>query len=120
MVRVPVTAVKWSTWKRYCGTLGISMGRAIAALVEYELCGVVDVAGKEPVFLPEPEQRLGDRKAALVGWERSLEVRERWLRESERRMGSVSLSPPTPAAKVGRSDPCPCRSGLKYKRCQGR
>ena len=24
---------------------------------------------------------------------------------------------PTPADKVGRNDPCPCGSGLKYKKC---
>ncbi len=33
MVRVPVSPAKWSTWKRYCGAAGISMGRAIAALI---------------------------------------------------------------------------------------
>ena len=25
-----------------------------------------------------------------------------------------------PVEKVGRNDPCPCGSGLKYKRCHGR
>jgi len=30
MVRVPATEAKWSTWKRYCGAAGISMGRAIS------------------------------------------------------------------------------------------
>jgi hypothetical protein len=28
--------------------------------------------------------------------------------------------PPSVAKKVGRNDPCPCGSGLKYKRCCGR
>jgi uncharacterized protein len=26
---------------------------------------------------------------------------------------------PTPSAKTGRNDPCPCGSGLKYKKCHG-
>jgi SWIM/SEC-C metal-binding protein len=32
------------------------------------------------------------------------------------------LNPPTPLrhpVKVGRNDPCPCGSGLKYKKCCG-
>jgi hypothetical protein len=37
MVRVPVTPATWSTWKRYCDIAGISMGRAISALVDHEL-----------------------------------------------------------------------------------
>jgi hypothetical protein len=37
MVRVPVTEAKWSTWKRYCDAAGISMSRAIMALIEREL-----------------------------------------------------------------------------------
>ena len=46
MVRVPVTAAKWSTWKRYCDSAGISMGRAIAAMIDRELVSVFgDSAG---------------------------------------------------------------------------
>lgn len=37
MVRVPVTASKWATWKRYCDTAGISMGRAIVSLIDQEM-----------------------------------------------------------------------------------
>ena len=29
-------------------------------------------------------------------------------------------TPPAPSGPVGRNDPCPCGSGLKYKRCCGR
>jgi uncharacterized protein YecA (UPF0149 family) len=48
-----------------------------------------------------------------------------------RRMALLSLQGRAPAevmprrgrakvpAKVGRNDPCPCGSGLKYKRCHG-
>ncbi len=40
MVRVPVPPAKWSTWKRYCDSAGISMGRAIVALIDRELASV--------------------------------------------------------------------------------
>jgi uncharacterized protein YecA (UPF0149 family) len=28
--------------------------------------------------------------------------------------------PPVKKGKAGRNDPCPCGSGLKYKKCHGR
>ena len=34
--------------------------------------------------------------------------------------GSVKQQPKRVAKKVGRNDPCPCSSGLKYKKCCGR
>ena len=60
MVRVPVTEAKWSTWKRYCDTAGISMGRAIMALVERELVSAFgDSSGNDsPVFAQQAEQEL--------------------------------------------------------------
>jgi hypothetical protein len=42
MVRVPVSEAMWSTWRRYCQALGVSMGRGIAGLVANELSTVVD------------------------------------------------------------------------------
>lgn len=111
MVRVPVSEAVWSAWKRYCDALGISMGRALAALLKHELRSVVDHADGQVVFLAEFEDHVDERRAALDAREQSLADRESWIRESERRMK---------ADKIGRNDPCPCRSGLKYKRCHGR
>ena len=34
--------------------------------------------------------------------------------------GSVQPTPKRAPAKVGRNDPCPCGSGLKYKKCCGK
>lgn len=59
IVKVPVSEAVWSIRKRYRGVLGVSMGRAVGALVEHELRGVVDEAGDEPVLLAVLEQRLG-------------------------------------------------------------
>ena len=121
MVRVPVSEAVWSAWKRYCDALGISMGRAISALMKHELRSVVDNADGEPMFLTELKDRLNKRQAALDVREQSVAARERWIRESERRMRVNPNSPPLPGGitKVGRNDPCPCRSGLKYKHCHG-
>ena len=121
MVRLPVSEALWSMWKRYCAAVGISMGRAIVALVEQELRSVVKESDAEPLFLAEFEARLRERHAALDKRERILKERERWLRESGRRIRvePVPARPPVPVPKVGRNDPCPCRSGVKYKRCHG-
>ncbi len=121
MVRVPVSEAVWSTWRRYCDAIGISMGRAISSLIEQELRTVIDQGGEQPVFLTEAENRLGERQAALDKREHVLGERERWLRESERRIRATPGSRLIPAdvAKVGRNDRCPCGSGLKYKRCHG-
>ena len=40
MVRVPVTAAKWATGKRYCDSAGMAMGRAIATLIDHELASM--------------------------------------------------------------------------------
>ena len=121
MVRVPVSEAVWSTWRRYCGATGISMGRAIAVLVEHELRSVVNDVADLPVFMAEFENRRGEREAALDERERTVEERERWLRESQRRIRARPEPRLIPAgvAKVGRNDLCPCGSGLKYKRCHG-
>jgi hypothetical protein len=60
MVRVPVTASRWSTWKRYCDSAGISMGRALAAMIERELVAVLGESADDPlpVFAEQAEEEL--------------------------------------------------------------
>ena len=72
MVRVPVTPAKWATWKRYCDTAGISMGRAIAALIDHELVSVLGDRSDGPVSMFEQQapRQLADREAALTKRER--------------------------------------------------
>ena len=64
MVRVPVTAAKWSTWKRYCESAGISMGRAIVTLIDRELVSVFgDHTGDYlPVLAKQAEEELTRRQ----------------------------------------------------------
>ncbi|MGI8516684.1 MAG: SEC-C metal-binding domain-containing protein [Acidimicrobiia bacterium] len=138
MVRVPVTPAKWSTWKRYCDTAGISMGRAIAALIDHELASVFGEpsAGAVSILEEQAHRRLADREAALTKrerelsaaegrvhrlsedlrrWEREIEVRE-WRVESATKM---STQPAQIRTKTGRNERCRCGSGLKYKHCHG-
>jgi hypothetical protein len=58
MVRVPVTPSKWSTWKRYCDAAGVSMGRAIVALIDRELISAFgdQPADHLPVFAERAEE----------------------------------------------------------------
>jgi hypothetical protein len=120
-VRVPLSDAMWSTWRRYCQAIGVTMGEGIAGLVDYELGALV--SEDEPqgaVFAPELERRLVARSEALDTLERRLDEREHSLRASERllraRTRPLELSS---RSSVGRNDPCPCGSGYKYKRCHG-
>ena len=138
MVRVPVTASKWSTWRRYCESAGISMGRAIVALIDRELVGAFgDEPGDHlPVFAEQAEEELASRreqvarreeKAAVVegrlrAWDERLRTREVELEIRERRVeleARMAAQPNEAESKVGRNERCPCGSGLKYKHCHG-
>ena len=137
MVRVPVAPAKWSTWKRYCAAAGISMGRAIAALIDHELARVAENSGDDsPVLTQRTGEQLAKREADVANRERNVgEVEER-LRHRDKQLRQWEADLQTlaqrvqlaskPAAerdgsapKVGRNDRCPCRSGLKYKHCHG-
>ncbi len=139
MVRVPVTPAKWSTWKRYCESAGISMGRAIAALIEHELTDALDNSGGDAgsVFAHQAEERMAEREARLSRREdqltaveeglrrgsQQLREREGQLEARERRLEratKLAALPSTNRSKTGRNERCPCGSGLKYKHCHGR
>lgn len=138
MVRVPATEAKWATWKRYCDAAGLSMGRAIAALIDRELVSVFgEVSDDEvPVFAAEAEEELSRREAAVAdrvgrlgGEEQRLrEWGERlrlWEQELQRReqqtefVAKLAARSRATSSKIGRNERCPCGSGLKYKVCHG-
>lgn len=121
MVRMPVSEALWSTWRRYCGALGIPMGRALAALMQRELRAVVDDVDGEPIFLAQLERGVAERHAALDARERQLDAREQELRARQRSITAFPgrPQPATRGVRVGRNDPCFCGSGLKFKRCHG-
>jgi hypothetical protein len=138
MVRVSATEALWSTWKRYCDAAGISMGRAIMALVEGELVSIFgeSAVAETPVFAQRAEEQLAVRGAHLAarerdvgaaeerlrGWNDRLRLWHGELKAMEQRTELVSKLAAWPVetiSKLGRNERCPCRSGLKYKHCHG-
>jgi uncharacterized protein YecA (UPF0149 family) len=124
-VKMPVSDAVWSTWRRYCEVLGVTMGQAIAVQIGYELATVVDET-PESVF--ELLSALKDRADRLDARERELDDRksrlrraEDLLREREARLRQKSAAIPGSVTdvRVGRTEACLCGSGLKYKRCHG-
>ena len=120
-VKVPLSDAMWSTWRRYCQAIGLTMGEGIAGLVDQELGALV--SEDEPpgaVCAPELERRLVARSEALEIRERRLDEREQSLRASECLLRARTRPIEIPSrSNVGRNDPCPCGSGYKYKRCHG-
>jgi hypothetical protein len=138
MVRVPVTPAKWSTWKRYCDTAGLSMGRAIAALIDRELASVFGGSNGAAVSVFEElaqrqledceaaltrrEQELGAAEERVRRWSEHLRGREREIEVREWRLEAATKLASQPAevrTKTGRNERCPCGSGFKYKHCHG-
>ncbi|MCJ7781740.1 MAG: hypothetical protein MUQ27_13045, partial [Acidimicrobiia bacterium] len=87
-LRVPATGGKWSTWKRYCDSVGVSMGRAVTMLIDRELVSVFgDVTGDEsPVFAQRATEQLAIREAKIVVREREVDTNEARMRERGERL----------------------------------
>ncbi len=137
MVRVPGTASKWATWKRYCDAAGVSMGRATAALIDRELVAVFGESDQEaPVFAADAEQQLARRETANADQERRLRTEEKQLREWGERLrlwddelrrreqsgelfAKLATRSRVTSSKIGRNERCLCGSGLKHKHCHG-
>jgi hypothetical protein len=144
LVRVPASAATWSTWKRYCDVVGLSMGRAISALIDSELASVVDEELEEAsAVFAERERMLDARQAELDERERKIEWREkvhgtpRTPSAAELERMADDIEPPDPviaqpqphpepaqeprrAKGSERNRPCTCNSGKKYKHCCGK
>ena len=137
-LRVSATDATWSTWKRYCDSAGVSMGRAVMELIGNELRSVIAESTDDggPVFSGLVEERLESRVAQievrqraieeaekrLGGWAKRLGTQEGELRTLERQIRAQAIQAvrATEAVnKVGRIERCPCNSGLKYKHCHG-
>jgi hypothetical protein len=137
-LRVPATGAKWATWKRYCDATGISMGRAVAMLIDRELLSVFGehTAGEWPLFAQQATEELENREARIEVREHRVDTEEarlrerseglrRWEDELEARelraefASRIASRHSTAGSKIGRNERCPCGSGLKYKRCHG-
>ncbi len=138
-LRVPATGAKWATWKRYCDSVGISMGRAVAILMDRELLSVFGehAADESPVLAQQAVEELENREARIETREHKVDTDEARMRERGERMrrweneleareqraeiaSKIASRRSADHAKVGRNEGCPCGSGLKYKRCHGR
>lgn len=129
LVKVRLSDAVWSTWRRYCEALRLSMGEGIAGLIGNELRTVVaEVNGGDPVFAERAERQAEAREERLDARERQLEVREQRLRSTQQQLRSMKQrirvealyrGPSQARPKVGRNEKCPCGSGLKYKHCHG-
>ncbi len=127
-VKIPMSDAAWSTWRRYCGAIGLSMGEGVAGPIVHELEMVVGGRGGGPVFgeqadrearmreerLEVRERRIAARAESLRSKERQLNSREQRIRADGQWRGSQQL-----VSKVGRNERCPCGSDLKFKHCHG-
>lgn len=123
-VKVPLSDAVWSTWRRYCEAVGLTMGQGIVGLIEHELRTSIDetAGGGGQVFAGRAEQRMVAREAQAIrereieaheegvrGREKSLRTRERQLRALEFRTRSAVSQTRRPAgrrARVGRNERC--------------
>ena len=82
MVRVPVRAAMWSTWKRYCDAAGISMGRAIVALIDHELVSVLGEGNGVgvAVLADQVEEQFAARERQVAAREHNVAAAEERLR----------------------------------------
>ena len=130
-VKVPVSDAVWSTWRRYCEAIGVSMGEGVAGLIVHELETVVGDAGETgDVFAEQVVRQVVERASRLDARERDLVTRAEQLRKKEVHLAAwehrirtqrMSGAPDraVTVTKVGRNERCPCGSGLKYKHCHG-
>lgn len=137
-VKIPLADAVWSTWRRYCEAVGLTMGEGVAGLIDHELQTVVDAASAEgaPVFAGQVEEELAARESRIAARERALEAAEErlgaWTERLHRRedelevreqrtelVSKLAAGPRDVIPKVGRNERCPCQSGLKYKHCHG-
>ncbi len=121
LVKVPLSEAVWAIWRRYCQAAGLTMGAGIAGLITHELGTLANNDEHQvTVFADELQRQLLARSEALDARERRLDEREESLKSLERLLRARTRPLELPGtATVGRNDPCPCRSGLKYKRCHG-
>jgi hypothetical protein len=132
MVKVPVSDALWSVWRRYCNAVGMTMGEALAALIEAELATVIgdDPDREAPVFADraarravEATERLEERERELAACRQRMVERDREVRDLSHRLRTAIRLPQPSAApiegRIGRNERCPCGSGFKYKHCHG-
>jgi len=83
-VKVPVSDAMWSTWRRCCEAIGLSMGEGVAGLIAHELETVVGDGGNAgDVFAEQAARRAKERASRLDAREWELDARAERLRNKE-------------------------------------
>ena len=147
LVKVPASPAVRAVWKRYCDSVGLPMGHGLAVLLHNELASIVDedldslsdrLHARETEMdvraqeLKAREKELDQRDGVLFRREADLEDREKLVAAREHNVALVeqNLAQRLRGAtrtqviggskpKVGRNEPCWCKSGKKYKHCHG-
>lgn len=122
MVRVPASEDVSLAWKNHCAVAKVSMGRALLALIEGELRSLIDDGADRPIRVVDIDRALREREADVAAREQRVAALERNIRDRERRLSVKAHradAVKATSSDVGRNEPCPCGSGLKYKRCHG-
>jgi uncharacterized protein YecA (UPF0149 family) len=145
MAKVPISGATKVVWQRYCQSVGIEMGKAVALLIVHELASV---AGEDAETLADRiraretelnarAQDLRDQEKELKQRDRSLFLRVADLEDREKEVaareqnvavleqslaqqlqGSTRVQPAVRSKpKPGRNEPCWCGSGKQYKIC---
>jgi hypothetical protein len=99
--------------KASAAALVVKVPDVIGVLVEVNSDGAFRAAQPFPVQIPTTRTSANDHI-----YEDAMRMAER-----TRMLNSSQPKKPVPAPKTkkpGRNDPCPCGSGLKYKKCHGR
>ena len=139
MVRVPIDDRGGRSGTGTARQLASRWDEVSPSLIEQELAAVATGTSKEvardaipveaertlrPNRPPSPKSKSASllKRDDSRQWERQLEYRRDELRRLELRLRSPAPPPQStsPRRNVGRNDPCPCGSGVKYKRCHGR
>jgi SEC-C motif len=118
----------------YCVALGCTCGEVVVDFAIVSPPGAPDPGEVrlsqlgEPTILPEHETHRALLEQLWAAFQkRHPRYRERFARRStvmQSLAGRIVGEPPAAqkrarAAKVGRNDPCPCKSGKKHKKCCG-
>jgi hypothetical protein len=105
VVKVPVSDAVWSTWRRYCEALGMSMGAGVARLIVGELETVVEVEGTTAAQLADQlTQHAEERSLRLDARQRGLEAQAEGLRRKEERLRTWERTLRTPQAVENRDN----------------
>ncbi len=143
-VEFPLHQEWWAVDEQYCVQQDCNCEEALLAFVKFQAAagdqvpafyynyrtGAIRELHAGPAGSPAPADLLKAVRQAHANYNQQLNIRHltlrnvyarqeiRALREQRQLLASLDPHPESAmATKIGRNEPCPCGSGLKYKRC---